>query len=42
MSKHYDPVGQPSLDIMYCAYCKKETEQHRYLVKGWRCIYCNQ
>jgi ribosomal protein L37AE/L43A len=42
MSKHYDPIDAPSLDILNCNYCQEATEHHRYLVKGWICKRCNQ
>jgi len=42
MSRYDDLVGQPTMDIQYCIYCKRDTEQHYYRVRGWRCNSCNQ
>jgi len=41
MSKHYESVDEYTLDMFWCNHCNKNTEHHRYLVKGWTCKECN-
>ena len=41
MSRYDDPTNAPTKHFFYCANCGKDTEQHRYQVRGWVCKGCN-